>query len=362
MTTRIINNKSRAWYLTLWHLSILKTNGYIRKTTTDQYVDGLILRDGDPLLWQFDGGYVSLNANGAATCWNYYVTDHLGSTRKVVDSNNNIKETINYYPFGSEMRMQDPAQIAGNTWQPYRFTGKELDNQNGLNWYDFGARLFDVAGVPMWTSVDPLAEKYYPYSPYTYCENDPIKYIDPTGMESEDLENNNSNERKKTVYSAPIEKPLETVHPEFYLITAWRLGANMLSLASDMTKDGLSLAISAKEKISNSISSIWNKIKPETSGKRSFDEILQNSNFDKITKGNTRIYRKEGDATSAEKDFRSMQLDHVNSFETQYGKGLRGKGENNIEYKYRPGSSNGEPTIEMSKNNRTKIKIRYDSK
>ena len=152
-------------------------------------------------------------------------------------------------------------------------------------------------------------------------------------MESEDLENNNSNERKKTVYSAPIEKPLETVHPEFYLITAWRLGANMLSLASDMTKDGLSLAISAKEKISNSISSIWNKIKPETSEKRSFDEILQNSNFDKITKGNTRIYRKEGDATSAEKDFRSMQLDHVKSFETQYGKGLRGKGENNIEYK-----------------------------
>ncbi len=338
------------------------TGYYRRFSTTDLYIDGLILRDGVPYIWKFDGGYVELNTNGTPTSWNYYVTDHLGSTRKVVDSNNNIKETINYYPFGSEIRMQDPAQMAGDTWQPYRFSGKELDNQNGLNWYDFGARWYDVAGVPMWTSVDPLAEKYYPYSPYTYCENDPIKYIDPTGMESEDLENNNSNERKETVYSAPIEKPLETVHPEFYLITAWRLGANMLSLASDMTKDGLSLAISAKEKISNSISSIWNKIKPETSEKRSFDEILQNSNFDKITKGNTRIYRKEGDATSAEKDFRSMQLDHVNSFETQYGKGLRGKGENNIEYKYRPGSSNGEPTIEMSKNNRTKIKIRYDSK
>ena len=235
MTTRIINNKSRAWYLTLWHLSILKTNGYIRKTTTDQYVDGLILRDGKPLMWQFDGGYVELDTNGTPTSWNYYITDHLGSTRKVVDSNNNIKETINYYPFGSEMRMSSPYQIiqknvkmnletAGiektgidtggftfpadsaisikdpgilmpkdsmaksydpllvqDYWQPYRFSGKELDKQNGLNWYDFGARWFDVAGVPMWTSVDPLAEKYYHITPYSYCMGNPVMFIDPDG-------------------------------------------------------------------------------------------------------------------------------------------------------------------------------------
>jgi RHS repeat-associated protein len=77
--------------------------------------------------------------------------------------------------------MQDPAQMAGETWQPYRFTSKELDNQNGLNWYDFGARWFDIAGVPMWTSVDPLAEKYYNVSPYAYCNNNPVMFIDPDG-------------------------------------------------------------------------------------------------------------------------------------------------------------------------------------
>ena len=53
--------------------------------------DGLILRKGMPLLWQFDGGYVDLDANGTPTSWNYYVTDHLGSTRMVVDSNDSIK-------------------------------------------------------------------------------------------------------------------------------------------------------------------------------------------------------------------------------------------------------------------------------
>jgi RHS repeat-associated protein len=101
----------------------------------------------------------------------------------VVDSKNNIKETINYYPFGSEMRMEAPAQLqqTDNNWHPFRFTGKELDKQNGLNMYDFGARLFDVAGVPMWTSVDPQCEKYYSVNPYIYCGNSPVNKIDPNG-------------------------------------------------------------------------------------------------------------------------------------------------------------------------------------
>ena len=42
--------------------------------------------------------------------------------------------------------------------------------------------------------------------------------------------------------------------------------------------------------------------------------------------------------------------------------GYRGYDKNNIEYKYRPGSTSGEPTIEMIKNNRTKVKLRYDNK
>ena len=77
--------------------------------------------------------------------------------------------------------MEAPAQIANSLGHPFRFTGKELDKLNGLNMYDFGARLFDVAGVPMWTSIDPLAEKYYNVTPYSYCAGDPVNKLDPDG-------------------------------------------------------------------------------------------------------------------------------------------------------------------------------------
>ena len=69
-----------------------------------------------------------------------------------------------------------------NTNQAYKYNGKELDRMHGLDWYDYGTRNYDAA-LPVWTTVDPLAEKYYNSSPYAYCANNPVNRIDPTGME-----------------------------------------------------------------------------------------------------------------------------------------------------------------------------------
>ena len=62
----------------------------------------------------------------------------------------------------------------------FRYNDKELDSKNGLNWYDYGARHYDAA-LGRFTTVDPLAEKMPTWSPYTYCFNNPLRYIDPDG-------------------------------------------------------------------------------------------------------------------------------------------------------------------------------------
>ena len=64
--------------------------------------------------------------------------------------------------------------------QPWKYSGKEYDHRDGLDLYDYGARLYDPA-ASRWTSPDPLCEKYYHISPYAFCNNNPINNIDPDG-------------------------------------------------------------------------------------------------------------------------------------------------------------------------------------
>ena len=60
----------------------------------------------------------------------------------------------------------------------FKFTGKERDDETGYDF--FGARYY-ASSLPLWLSVDPLADKYPHISPYAYCNWNPIKYIDPDG-------------------------------------------------------------------------------------------------------------------------------------------------------------------------------------
>ncbi|MBL7790949.1 MAG: hypothetical protein JNK77_01400 [Saprospiraceae bacterium] len=62
----------------------------------------------------------------------------------------------------------------------YQYNAKELNEDFGLHWYDFGARWQDPAAGRCW-QVDPLARNYVSYSPYQYTLNNPIRFIDPDG-------------------------------------------------------------------------------------------------------------------------------------------------------------------------------------
>ncbi|MBR1551496.1 MAG: hypothetical protein IJ632_04165, partial [Muribaculaceae bacterium] len=88
-----------------------------------------------------------------------------------------LEQVNSYYPGGMPML----TEVVYGDAQPYKYTGKELERQHGLNQYDFGARWYDPAR-PGTTTMDPLCERRPWESPYLWCAGNPVKNIDPTGM------------------------------------------------------------------------------------------------------------------------------------------------------------------------------------
>jgi RHS repeat-associated protein len=87
-----------------------------------------------------------------------------------------LMKTSSYYPYGGLMGSGSMGV------QPYKYGGKELDRENGLDLYDSHARMYDPI-IGRTTTIDPLAEKYTHLSPYLWCAANPLKYVDPSGMD-----------------------------------------------------------------------------------------------------------------------------------------------------------------------------------
>ena len=129
----------------------------------------------------------------------YWHSDHLGSATLITDYQGKEYERIEYTPYGELWIDQNQAYVDG--YLPYRFTGKELDEETGL--YYYGQRYLDPQ-YNIWMTSDPAIYDYMSQSKngeggiynitnlnlYHYAGNNPIKYVDPNGR-SADLEDMN---------------------------------------------------------------------------------------------------------------------------------------------------------------------------
>ncbi len=103
----------------------------------------------------------------------FYFTDHLGSTTHITDRSGDVAQYAAYTPYGSLFREY-------RSVQPYKFNGKELDQETG--YYYYGARYYDPI-TALWLGTDPLKHKYPDIGAYVYCAGNPVKYVDLDGRE-----------------------------------------------------------------------------------------------------------------------------------------------------------------------------------
>lgn len=151
------------------------------------------------------------------TQWRYYysLTDHLGNVRAEFCAHDSgvpeLVQQTDYYPFGLALRSDDYGSIRPNR---KLYGGKELQDETlagyTLNWYDFEARMYNPA-IGRFLGIDPLAEKYFNISPYAYCINNPMKFIDPDGEEIDLSEIVKNDQNSGTNYTERIVSSLSEI-------------------------------------------------------------------------------------------------------------------------------------------------------
>ena len=152
--------------------------------TVQSYHEGACVYRGDGSLDYILHPEGVVRATGQGLSHEYFLKDHLGSTRVVFGSNGAVLQATDYYAFGLE---HTPLAISNTN--RYLYNGKELQDETfaggvRLGWYDYGARFYDPQ-LGRFHTVDPLASKFPNWSPYVYCNNNPIIMVDPDGRSGE---------------------------------------------------------------------------------------------------------------------------------------------------------------------------------
>lgn len=152
------------------------SSNQVSTTHTVDYCGNVIYEGGNLSKILTEEGYITFS--GSTPTYHYYLKDHQGNNRVVTYWNGSkwfVEQVNHYYPFGGVF-----LEGTAVSNQAYKYNGKELDRMHGLDWYDYSARMHDAA-LGRFTTMDPLAEKYYSVSPYAYCANSPFNNVDLDG-------------------------------------------------------------------------------------------------------------------------------------------------------------------------------------
>jgi len=165
------------------------TPANILATTSTDYCGNVIYENGALGKILTGEGYITLS--GATPTYHYFLKDHQGNNRVVINQGGTVEQVNHYYPFGGLFG----ESTAGGV-QPYKYNGKELDRIHGLDLYDYGARHYD-AQLGRFHTQDRFSEKYNSLSNYSYGANNSINNIDVNGdsIWVNYVDQNNQNQR-----------------------------------------------------------------------------------------------------------------------------------------------------------------------
>ena len=179
------------------------------RTYTDtekrDYIAGFEIVDEEVESYQFGDGRILFHTpeDEPTLRHQFYLKDHLGNTMVTFEDKNDdgvvvgntedmepgteeIVQRNLYYPFGMSVNRdwwQNAPAPVNVTDQDYRYNGKELETEYGLDWYFYGARMYDPA-VGRFMGVDPIADQFAFVSVYNYAENEPVAHIDLWGLQA----------------------------------------------------------------------------------------------------------------------------------------------------------------------------------